>query len=81
MVGNYLDADYTELIESVKTPPRINAPHSKYEAVDDYTYGHLSVPSTRNFIAAIMGVLVKTTASLVLLKSKFSKSISLAIRL
>ena len=78
LVGNYLDADSTELIDSAKTPPRINAAHSKYEAVDDYTYGHLSVPSTGNFIAAIVGVLVKTAVSLTLLKSVLAKSISLA---
>ena len=61
LVGNYLNANYPELIVSMKNPPRIEVAYSKYEAVDNYTSKQLSELSTRNFITSIIGVLVKTT--------------------
>lgn len=62
LVRNYLNANYPELIVSMKNPPRIDVAHSKYEAVDNYTSEQLSALSTRNFITAIIGVLIKTNS-------------------
>ena len=62
LVRNYLNVNYPELIVSMRNPPRIDVAHSKYKAVDEYTSEQLSELSTRNFITAIIGVLVKTNS-------------------
>jgi len=59
LVRNYLNTNYPELIVSMKNPPRIDVAHSKYNVVDSYTSEQLAEMSTRNFITAIIGVLIK----------------------
>jgi len=62
LVRNYLNTNHPELIVSMKNPPRIDVAHSKYGDIDNYTSEQLSEMSTRNFITAIIGVLIKTNS-------------------
>lgn len=59
-VREYIEKKYPILIEAMKNPIRLGAAHSRHTNVEKYTTKQIEEMAIRNFITAIIGLVVKT---------------------
>lgn len=59
-VREYMEKNHPVLIEAMKNPIRLGAAHSRHGDIEKYTTKQIEDMALRNFITAIVGLVVKT---------------------